>query len=632
MFGPGRANGDLARAMADRLSHHGLDEPELFRSPDGRCAIGFVRQATMVPAGSAQPMSTPDGQQTIAFNGAIYNYRSLRETLAGEGATFRTADAAEVLLELYRYRGKEMASAAEGMFAFAVYDATKGCLLLGRDRLGQKPLWYMLLDDRIVFASEIKALLHHPKASRQSAWPAVTSYLATGYAGSGSAFAGVQKLPPAATMLITSAGAASPENYWQPIWETAQARELIGNESPARLVAERLTYAVESQMLSDVPLGVLLSGGGNSAIIAALMCKIAGDGSAVKTFTAGFEGCRHDERAAARKVAGHLGTDHTELLIKPDPAGMLDWVVGQYDEPFADSTALPTFLLCKAVREHVEVVLTGNGGDEVFGGYARYRTMYLADTLSPFRYLAVRLAAALARPFAPNHERNRLRRLIRFADGLTDPPAIQYFRYRRLFGPDELARLLTREFLDGIDSKGIPPEQVPRERFCRLYEQCDLPDEAAFAQRHDLLSYLPDDLLVKADIASTAASLELRAPMLDHRLVDIGLSIPAEKKINSRKGRLILAEAFGHLLPPEVFTLPSRGFDVPLASWLRNELRDEMLETLTDPALLRMGIFREEALAGLMNDHLSGKYDFHRQLWTLMVLARWLAKTGTGNR
>ena len=372
------------------------------------------------------------------------------------------------------------------------------------------------------------------------------------------------------------------------------------------------------RMLSDVPLGALLSGGVDSAIVVALMSAVAGRAGGVKTFTAGFEDARYDERSAARSVAEHCGTDHTELLIHPQPKGMLDWVVSQYDEPFANSSALPTRLICAAARQHVTVALTGDGGDEAFGGYDRYRAMYLSQTMSPLEYLAVKTVAGISRPFASLDERSRLRRLVRFSEALSCPPAVQYFRYRRLFGPNDLLRLLSEDFLADIDVN------APAEWFCELYGDGEFDDEAVNAQRCDLLTYLPDDLLVKADIASMSVSLELRAPMLDHRVVELGLRLPLEMKLNRRQGKLILREAFGELLPPEVFERPKRGFGVPLGRWLREELREEMVETLTDPALKAMGIFREEALVGLMNDHLSRRADHRHRLWALMVLGRWL--------
>ena len=616
VFGSGGADLRCACSMAARLTHRGPDEDSSFLSDDGRCAIGFRRLAVIDPAGSHQPMSTDDGRTTVAFNGEIYNFKELREELSGRDVTFRTAGDTEVLLHLYGRNGVEMVQHLEGMFAFVLYDCRAGRLLLARDRLGQKPLWYAALPDRIVFASEAKALLVHPKVSEDWAPVYISHYVSMGYIPCPhSVWSAIRKLPPAHTM--TAADSLNlPAPYWAPRSATDVA---VGADLP-EVVRNRLARAVEARMVADVPLGALLSGGIDSAIVVALMCKAAGGDGGVRTFTAGFEDADFDERQAAALVAEHCGSDHTELLVKPPQGDVLDTVVAMYDEPFADSSALPTWLICKAAREHVTVALTGDGGDEVFGGYDRYRAIHLAENMSPFGYLATRLGAMAARPFASHDERSRLRRFIRFVRALPNPPAMQYFIYRRLFGPKELKRLFTEEFAEKIDLYG------PEEWFCELYGRGEFEDEVSYAQRHDVLTYLPDDLLVKADMASMAASLELRSPMLDHEVVNMGLAMPAEWKVDRKAGKKILREAFGTMLPESVFKGPKRGFGVPLGRWLREGLRETMCQTLLDRGFLQRGIFKEKALAGLINDHLSGRDDHRHRLWALMVLARWLAR------
>ena len=375
-------------------------------------------------------------------------------------------------------------------------------------------------------------------------------------------------------------------------------------------------------MTADVPLGALLSGGLDSGIVVGLMCRAAGGSGGVRTFTAGFEDAPYDERPAARATARRLGTEHKEIVVRAAPAGAVDELVRMYGEPFADSSALPMWLICRAAREHITVALTGDAGDEVFGGYDRYRALHLAETMSPGRYLAVRLAAVLARPFAPAGERSRLRRLVRFADALPYPSSNQYLMYRSLFAPQDLPRLFTEEFAEEVDLT------EPARWFLDLYEDGEFDREVQYAQRHDLLTYLPDDLLVKADIASMAASLELRCPMLDHELVPLGLSLPAEMKVAGGRGKAILREAFEDLLPREVLRGPKRGFGVPLGRWLREDLADMLRETLMDRGFLDRRIVRAEAMAGLLNDHLSGRDDHRHRLWALLILARWLAERG----
>jgi len=621
LFGQGSADLACARRMAQTLRHRGPDQSGATLSGDGRCAIGFQRLAVIDPEGSAQPMTLPDGSLTVAFNGEIYNFQSLRAELAREGARFTTAGDTEVLLHLFARDGVDMLGHLEGMFAVGIYDNRRGELMLARDRVGQKPLWYAVLADRIVFGSEAKALLCHPGIGQETDRISLTHYLTVGYIPSPrSTWAEIRKLAPGCRMTI-GREPSDPQRYWTPV-----AREAaVPPAGTADVVREEITRAVRARMLADVPMGALLSGGTDSAIVVAVMAAAAGQCGGVRTFTAGFEDPQYDERSRAERVARHCGTDHTEIVVHPDPARMLDRVVAMYDEPFADSSAVPTFLICQAARRHVTVAVGGDGGDEVFAGYDRYRAMGLAEGMGWAKYLGVRIAAALARPFAPVHERSRARRLIRFADGLGGPFALQYLRYRALFAPEELPRLLTDEFQAGIDI------EEPARWFCDLYEDCDLATEVARAQRHDLLTYLPDDLLVKTDIASMACSLELRAPMLDPRVVDLGLSLPVEAKIAGGRGKAVLARAFKDMLPVEVFQGPKRGFSVPLGRWLRGELRGAMKDTLRGGPLVEQRICRPHALAGLVNDHLAGRDDHSHRLWALMVLSRWLARVGAGS-
>ena len=620
LFAAASAHADvvLATRLAEALRHRGPDEAATFVSQDRRCAIAFHRLAVIDPPGSHQPMTLPDGALTVAFNGEIYNFRSLRADLEADGCRFATAGDTEVLLHLYRRRGADLVDDLDGMFAFALHDAEAGQLLLARDRLGQKPLWYALLGDRIVFASEARALLRHPQIDRSLDRASLAFYATLGYVPApASAWRGIRKLPPASCLLV-STGPAEPRRFWRP--------ELVEPPpTPAdavRQVRTTLAASVAARMVSDVPLGALLSGGLDSAIVAALMSEAAGTAGGIRTFTAGFPDAAYDERALARLTARRLGSDHTELVLDAAPADALDDLVARYAEPFADSSALPTWLICQAARQHVTVALTGDGGDELFGGYDRYRALHLASTMRPATYLAVRLAAALAAPWAPLSERSRLRRLVRFADSLPYPPAQQYFRYRRLFGPRDLTRLFTEEFARQICL------DEPARWFLDLYEQADLDDEVQHAQRHDLLTYLPDDLLVKADIASMACSLELRSPMLAAPLVGLGLSLPVGMKISGGRGKAILREAFADVLPPEVLRGPKRGFGVPLARWLREDLAGTLQETLLDESFLGREIIRREAIAGLLNDHFSRRDDHSHRLWALLILARWLAAQG----
>jgi asparagine synthase (glutamine-hydrolysing) len=617
VFGRGPADLDTVRRMAQRLAHRGPDEAGEFLSADGRCAMAARRLAVIDPAGSHQPMTSADGQVTVTFNGAIYNFRQLRDELQADGVSFQTAGDTEVLVHSYQRFGLDMFDKLEGMFAIAIYDAGEGTLTLARDRIGQKPLWYAFGPDRVMFASGAKALLDHEEVSSQVRRISVSAYITMGYMpGAETVYADILKLPPGSVLAISDAP-ARPERYWQ-------AGAMDVPESPADqvdLVRQELRGSVAARLVSDVPLGALLSGGIDSSIVVALMSEAAGQAGGVRTFTAGFDDPTYDERPAANLVAKHCRTDHTELLVRCDPAGAVDRIVDIYDEPFADSSALPTYLICQAAREHVTVALAGDGGDEVFGGYDRYRALQIADAAGPMKYALIRMAASLIRPVAAGKgERHKLRRFLRLADAIPLPPSLQYFKYRSLFDAEDLAFLFTDEF------GGAMELDAPTEWFCDLYEEPDVDDEVVRAQHHDIATYLPDDLLVKADIASMANGLELRAPMLDHHVVQIGLSLPVEAKISGRFGKSILRKAFAGMLPPEILKRPKVGFGVPLARWLREDLREQMCDTLLDDSLTARGIFRKEALAGLINDHLSRSRDHSHRLWALMVLARWLAQ------
>jgi asparagine synthase (glutamine-hydrolysing) len=618
LFAGGRADIEFARAMAACVAHRGPDERGEFISADGRCAIGFHRLAVIDPAGSHQPMSSSDGLLTVAFNGVIYNFRSLRQQMLAEGRAFHTAGDTEVLLHLYRRDGLEMLNRLDGMFAFAIYDASRRMLFLARDRLGEKPLWYAPLNDRLVFASEAKALLRHPMIDARQDMSAITAYLTSGYVPAPrSVFKALCKLPPASC--LAAASTLGPvKRYWR--LGTIDAPDAPREQVAA--VRDAVSESVQLRLVSDVPLGALLSGGVDSSIVVGVMARGAGKTGGIRTFTAGFEDAGFDERPRAAAVAKHCGTDHTELLVQPLRPQMLDSLVEMFDEPFADSSALPSWLICRAAREHVKVALVGDGGDETFGGYDRYRAMRLARRMGPITYLATRLAGAAAGALAPHEERNWLKRVARFAKALPYPLSVQYFMHRRLFGPDELLRLLDPEFAAQVDLDS------PARWFCDLYEAPEVEEEVTRAQFHDLATYLPDDLLVKSDTVSMACGLELRAPMLDHKVVELGLALPTSVKIKGRRGKFILRQAFKDMLPAKALKAPKRGFGVPLGRWLREELAGTLRETLLDDGLTKRRMFRKEALAGLISEHISGRGDHRHRLWALLVLARWLAKRG----
>ncbi len=620
---------DDLRRRGDLLVHRGPDERGLDSDPAGRWAMAFRRLGIFDIPHSHQPMQLAIGSAmiTLVFNGEIFNYAQLRRELINQGATFHTEGDTEVVLQLYAREGMAMLDRLIGPFAIAIADSREGGkLILARDRMGQKPLWYAASDTAVHFASEPKALPQALTAGAQPNKDALTTYLTTGYISSNlSIWSGVSKLPPGCVMEISST-VGQAVGWWRP---SAIDLPLDRAERVAQ-VRTTVMDAVADRLIADpgVSMGVLLSGGLDSAIMAAAMARRAS--GPVRAFTAGFEANDYDERTQARAIADELGCEHTELLIQPDLSNVCDRIAELYDEPFADSSALATDLICQAAGKHVTVALCGDGGDEVFAGYDRYRAMQWAGRMSPITYAGVRVLGRLVSPFAPHRQRSRRRRLVRFADGLPYPPAMQYLRYRQLFSADDLGRLLADEYLHTQQ----PDLWAPTRWFCDLYEDqaeragetFPSQDEALVAQLDDIATYLPDDLLVKADIASMGNSLVLRSPLLDHRVVELALSLPLEDRIARRRfrpggvGKAILREAFADALPESVLRGPKRGFGIPLAAWLRGPLRDEMCDRLMGASFLEAGIFRPESIVGLINDHLSRRDDHSHRLWALMIL------------
>ena len=616
--GDGRADLPLARRLAERLAHRGPDEAGSFASADERCAIGFRRLSIIDLPLSHQPMvrQVAGGRVALAFNGEIYNFRQLREDLAAAGQAFETHGDTEVLLAMYLRHGLAMLPRLEGMFAAAIYDGRSHQLHLVRDRLGVKPLWYARTAGRIVFASEAKALLGYGGLDLGVEPQALLSYLTLGYVPAPqSIWRGVEKLPPG-SFLTLPGEEAHPTAWWSPL---CRVQSMTHAEAVER-VRETVRRAVTERLVADVPIGALLSGGVDSSIMTALMCQAVGDGRAVKTFSAGFAESAFDERPFGRQVAERLGTEHRELLVEADAAVLVDTLVRQYDEPFGDSSALPTYLLCQAIRPHVTVALAGDGGDEAFAGYDRHRAMWLGQHMSSAKAMLVTAAAMIADSFAPPDEKSPLRRFVRFARGLDAPPALRYMGCRALFTLDQLDALMTDELAEQV----VPT--AARDAFCELYEAGECDTELQAAQRHDVLDYLPNDLLVKADIASMAHSLELRSPFLDHRVIELGLSLPDELKVSRRRGKRILAEAFGDLLPAEVFNRRKAGFGVPLGDWLKGPLLPMLRETLLDQSFTDVGWLKRSGLERLIESHASGKADHRHRLWALLWLGRWRQK------
>ena len=611
------------RRMVDVLRHRGPDEDGTYTSElrvsGGRgtvpgVALGFRRLAIIDVAGGHQPLGNEDGSVWVVFNGEIYNYRDLRRRLEGTGHRFRTHSDTETIVHLYEDEGPEMLAHLNGMFALAVWDARKRQLLLARDRLGQKPLVYRLERGRLLFASELKSLLEVPDAPRQIDPQAVDAYLTYQYVPHpGTILRGIAKLPPAHYGVYRE-GQLEVRSYWQPDFQAEQ------EQPPGRYadqLRELLSSSVRLRLQSEVPLGAFLSGGIDSTIIVGLMQRLSAQ--PVRTFSIGFPVPEYDETRYAAIAARHFGTVHEEFRVEPDAVDVLPKLIWHYDEPFADSSAIPTWYVSQLTRRHVTVALSGDGGDELFAGYPRYRAVWLGRLFDRLprglrRVLAGKYWQRL--PASPRQKSLR-RRWKRFVEVLGQPPQRRYLEWIAIFNETRRAELYREEFLASL------PDTDPLEFLTRAFARSPGRDAVTSTSLTDLVTYLPCDLMTKVDIASMAHGLECRQPFLDYRVVELAMRMPVREKFRCGSGKRILLKAFGDLLPVEVRRRRKMGFGVPLDHWFRGPLAGFAREVLCDRRTLDRGFFRPEVTARLLEDHLSGRFDHSYRLWALLVLELW---------
>lgn len=614
---------ETLQRMTDSLRHRGPDDEGAYVS-DMRyglaqeavpgVALGFRRLSIIDLAGGRQPISNEDGSVWIVFNGEIYNFVDLRRRLDGAGHTFRTASDTETIVHLYEDEGTDCFRHLRGMFALAIWDANRRRLVLARDRLGKKPLVYRVEPDRLLFASELKALLEVPEVPRDIEPAALDEYLTYQYVPHpNTIFRGIQKLPPASYAVFED-GRLSVRRYWEPDFN----REI---DRPACDYAEELrhelTAAVKMRLQSEVPLGAFLSGGVDSSIVVALMKQLTDQ--PVKTFSIGFPVPEYDETSYAREVAAHLGTDHHEFRVEPHALEILPKLVWHYDEPFADSSAVPTWYVSRLTREHVTVALSGDGGDELFAGYLRYQAARLGQRFDRLPMSLRRLAAGRYWQWLPSSPRQKsvLRRLKKLAGSLREPPQRRYLEWVTIFNEQARGALYSDDFLARL------PDSDPFDFLAAAFARCGNRDQVTAASLTDLVTYLPCDLMTKVDIASMAHSLECRAPFLDHHVVELAAAMPLRLKLRGGRGKRILLETFGGLLPKRVQRRRKMGFGVPLDHWFRHELKDFTREVLLDPATLGRGYFRPEAVTRLVDDHQAGVFDHSYRLWSLLFFELW---------
>lgn len=605
----------IIKELCDLMVHRGPDEDGCFCN--GQIGLGHRRLSVIDLQTGKQPIFNEEGNCAIVLNGEIYNYQELRDELLKKGHSFRTKSDTEVVIHLYEELGPAgCLEKLRGMFAFAIWDRRNGSLMLARDRIGKKPLLYAAVPGSLVFASEARAILAYPGVERSVDLIALDQYLALGYIASPlTIFPQIKKLPPAHYLICSREGDLSLKRYWE-LKYTPKALFSSEEECCDGLRAE-FKEATRLRLISDVPLGALLSGGVDSAVTVATMSQLIS--GPVRTFSIGFDDDDYNELSFARLIARKFGTEHREFIVKPNAADILPKLVWHYSEPFADASAVPSYYVSKMAREHVTVALTGDGGDESFAGYDRYKAARLA------RYYCALPSALRSRVIKPAicalpagaKRWGILSRAQRFLRSAEPDPFKTYVAMIAIFDSEMKNSLYTADLETAL--KGKNDELPVREKFFRD-EPSNFIDKVLFV---DSSIYLPDDLLVKMDIASMANSLEVRSPFLDHHLMEFAASLPPHLKLNRLRQKYILKKAFSGVLPKGTLNRRKMGFGVPLGKWLRGELKDMAYDLLLSQRCIGRGYFRKDSLEKLFEDHIRCVADHGQRLWSLIVLELW---------
>lgn len=598
--------------MVETLRHRGPDQHgQLVRPGVG---LGMRRLSVIDVRNGQQPFSSEDGSTHLVANGEIYNHVELRRELTARGHRFRSRSDVEVILHGYEAFGADVLTRLRGMFAFALWDGNGRRLFAARDRAGEKPLFYAQTPQRLLFGSEMKALLVRPEVSREMDFEALDQFLTYGYVLTPrTIFADVRNLPPA-HYLIYERGSVKVERYWDAA--SVPVRGWDDDEAAAAL-REALTRAVAAQMTSDVPLGALLSGDVDSSAVVGLMAKVSGQ--PVATFSLGFDAAGGDDLSRARDVASHFKTDHREGVVDPDLATLFERVAAHFDQPFADASSFPTFLLAQIARPHVTAVLSGGGARVLFGGYETYRTEALARRVSALvPDAALRLVSAAAALLPPREKRQAaVNRLRRFTRGLaTAPETIAHYRWTTVLDVPAKQRFYTPALRRALVESDV---YAPIRRHLQGAHTDDLLNRQLFA---DLQVFLTDDVLVRVDRASMATSLETRAPFLDVDVMELAFSMPGSLKIRNGEGRYVLKRAMRETLPKSALRRPAAETPVPTGTWLRQQWAPMMQDLLGPDQVRRRGWFEPAEVARRIDEHLAGR-DHARVLFSLLVLERW---------
>lgn len=615
---------ELLTRMTDSIRHRGPDDSQTWINTEPRDAygrplcvgLGFRRLSIIDLEGARQPMANEDGTVRMVFNGEIYNFQTLRRRLEGKGHRFATRGDGESILHLYEDDGTDCFSQLNGMFAIGIWDANHNRLVLARDRIGQKPLYYAVRNNRLVFGSELKCLASVDGICEDIDPAAVDEFLTYQYIPYPSTiWKGVRKLAPGHFAVFEN-GEVTVQRYWD---FDATLEVPIRREEACERLHELLTDSVKLRMQSDVPLGSFLSGGIDSSLITAIAQSQSSD--SVRTFSIGFPLADFDETAHAAKVADHLGTKHQRFEVMPSGVDVIDDLVWHYDEPFGDSSAVPTWYLSELTRKEVTVALSGDGGDELFAGYERYRALWLSSRLQKLFPIQKIPGLGLIQNLPDsNRRRSVIRRGKRFLEALGQPTARRYLNWLQIFPESMRAALYTDEFLATL------PGDDPFDFLESVWAKSEGRDVVSRASISDILSYLPCDLCTKVDIASMAHSLEVRQPMLDHRVVEFAASLPVNLKFRGRAGKLILQDTFGSMIPSSIFNRKKMGFGIPIGAWFREELKPMVHETLLADNARIAPIFRADVVAEVVRSHETKEQNHGYRLWNLLILEKWLRR------
>jgi asparagine synthase (glutamine-hydrolysing) len=614
--------------MTNALEHRGPDDAgHWFRDskniafhqdqrPSPGVALGFRRLSIIDLSTGHQPLGNEDGSIQIVFNGEIYNYRELRHRLEGSGHQFKTNTDTETIVHLYEDLGVDCFQHLNGMFSIAIWDGKRDQLILARDRMGKKPLFYTQIGNQLFFASELKSLLQIEGTSKAVNPGAIDLYLTYQYVPHPhSIYRDIQKLPPGhyATFVEKELNVA-------PFWKVDWSREVPNDlASAGEQLRSLLTDAIRIRLRSDVPLGAFLSGGIDSSLIVALAQRELDQ--PIQTFAIGFSEADFDETRYAQLVSNHVGTKHERFEVTPDALDIVDKLSYQYDEPFSDSSAVPTWYLCELTRKHVTVALSGDGGDELFGGYERYRALMLSQSLQRWLPLDwLKQSGILSRLPDSSARRSFFRRVRRFCEALGQPPVERYMNWIQIFGEAQRLDLFEESFIDKL------PNYNPTRFLQDAWSKSGKRDLVSCATAADLQTYMPCDLMTKVDIASMAHSLEARQPLLDYRLVEWAAALPSHLKLRGNQGKFLLRQTFNELLPKEIWTRPKMGFGVPIAKWFRTSLRDRTYDALASKDSRCHAFFRPEAIRSLIDAHMSGKENQAYRLWNLLMFELWMRR------